>query len=159
MHCKLKRTIPRDSRAAPATGSKKCAARHAFSLVELMVVIVIIGLLAGIVAVKTRSYLDASKQNAAKVEIAKIVQALDTFYSMHNRYPTNEEGLEILTKKSQEFSDGLLSKTPQDPWKRPYQYINPGRNGGYEVLTLGADGREGGEGADADVSSEMLDKT
>jgi len=138
--------------------AKIIRARSAFSLVELMVVIVIIGLLAGIVAIKTRSYLDASKQNAAKAEISKIVQALDTFYSVKNHYPTNEEGLEILTFKSNDFSDGLLNKNPLDPWKRPYQYNNPGRKGSYEVLTLGADGREGGEGVNADLSSDSVEK-
>jgi general secretion pathway protein G len=128
-----------------------------FSLVEVMVVVVIIGILAGLVAVRTRSYLIASKQNAAKVEIAKITQALDTFYAAHDRYPANEEGLQVLTQKSTAFTDGLLNKVPLDPWKHAYQYNCPGRKSAYEVICLGADGREGGEGAERDISSEDLE--
>ena len=133
---------------------KKGKKRKAFSLMELMVVIVILGLLSGLVVLKTRTYLVSSKQNAARVEIAKICEALEVFYSVHDRYPTNEEGIDILVKPSEEFSDGLLSKLPLDPWKHPYQYNAPGRNGPYEVVCYGADGREGGEGADLDILDE-----
>jgi general secretion pathway protein G len=121
---------------------------------ELMVVLVIMSLLAGTVVVKTRSYLLLSKQNAAKVEIAKICQALETFYAVYDRYPTNDEGLQILATKSEKFPDGLLNKLPRDPWGNPYQYNNPGKHGAYEVICYGADGREGGEGADKDICNE-----
>ena len=119
-----------------------------------MVVLVILGLLSGIVVFKTRSYLVLSKQNAAKVEISKICQALETFYAAYDRYPTNEEGVAILAKPSEKFADGLLNKTPRDPWNNPYQYNNPGRNGPYEILCYGADAREGGDGPNLDISSE-----
>lgn len=128
-----------------------------FSLVELMVVMVIIGLLAGLVVFRTRSYLIASKQNAAKAEIARIVQALDTFYATADRYPTSDEGLEVLATPSAAMTDGILNKVPVDPWKHPYQYNSPGRNGPYEVICLGADGREGGEGADRDITNEDVE--
>jgi len=128
-----------------------------FTLVELMVVIVLIGLLAGVVTMQTRSYLLAGKKSVAKVEIAKICQALDTFYSAFDRYPTNEEGLEVLTQGSDTFDEGLLSKLPRDPWRNRYEYVQPGREAPYEVICYGADGREGGEGADADISSCDLD--
>lgn len=131
--------------------------RAAFSLVELMVVMVIIGLLASLVVLKTRSYLIASKQNAAKAEIARIVQALETFYANHDRYPSNDEGLDLLAQPSASMTDGILSKVPLDPWKNPYQYNSPGRQGPFEVICLGADGREGGEGPDADITSDDLD--
>jgi general secretion pathway protein G len=134
--------------------NKPCIRRRAFSLLELMVVLVILGLLAGIVVFKTRSYLVLSKQNAAKVEISKIGQALETFYAAYDRYPTNEEGVAILAKPSEKFADGLLNKVPRDPWNNPYQYNNPGRNGPYDILCYGADGREGGDGPNLDISSE-----
>lgn len=128
-----------------------------FSLVELLVVMVIIGMLASLVVFKTRSYLIASKQNAAKAEIAKMSQALETFYAAHDRYPSNDEGLEILVTGTEAFPDGLLNKVPTDPWKNAYQYNSPGRSGPFEVICLGTDGREGGEKAARDISSDDLD--
>ena len=131
--------------------------RRAFSLVELIVVMVIIGLLASLVAIRTRSYLIASKQNAAKAEIATIVRALESFYADQSRYPTNEEGIDVLTMPTQAFPDGFLSSVPSDPWKNAYEYVSPGTSGPYEVICLGGDGREGGEGGDIDISSEDLE--
>ena len=86
-----------------------------FTLVEVMVVIVLIGLLAGAVAMGTRSYLIAGKQAVAKLEISRICQALETFYSAYDRYPTNDEGLEILARPSDKFPAALLSAVPTDP--------------------------------------------
>jgi general secretion pathway protein G len=134
------------------------ARNSAFSLVELIVVMVIIGLLASLVAIRTRSYLISSKQNAARAEIATIVKALETFYADQSRYPTNEEGIAILAEPTASFPAGFLDKVPNDPWKNPYEYVSPGSNGPYEVLCLGGDGREGGEGADLDISSDDLDQ-
>lgn len=131
--------------------------RGGFTLVEVMVVIVIIGLMAGAVSMGVRSYLVAGKQSVAKMEIANVCQALDTFYSTFDRYPTNDEGINILTVPSDKFVDGLLSKKPRDPWGSSYQYNSPGRNGPYEVICYGADGREGGEGAERDLSSDELE--
>ncbi len=131
--------------------------RAAFSLVELIVVMVIIGMLAGLVAVRTRSYLIASKQNIAKAEIANMVKALESFYADQGRYPSNDEGLEILVDGTSSFPDGFLPKIAKDPWDRLYEYVSPGRESVYEVMCLGADGKEGGEGADRDISSESLD--
>jgi general secretion pathway protein G len=118
---------------------------------------VIIGLLASLVAIRTRSYLIASKQNAARAEIATIVKALETFYADQSRYPTNDEGLEILDDATSAFPDGFLTKIPEDPWDRPYEYVSPGSNGPYEIICLGADGREGGEGGDRDITSDDLE--
>lgn len=130
--------------------------RKAFSLVELMVVIVIIGLLAGTVTVSVRSYLIRSKKNVAKMEISKICEALETYYAQFDEYPRNDEGLEALIQKTDEFPDGLLTRVPKDPWGNPYQYNHPGRVRPYDVICFGAGGREGGEGAEADISSEDL---
>lgn len=128
-----------------------------FSLVELIVVMVIIGLLASLVAIRTRSYLIASRQNAARAEIATIVSALETFYADQSRYPTNDEGIEILDDATSSFPAGFLTKIPDDPWNHPYEYISPGSNGPYEIICLGADGHEGGEGGDRDITSDDLE--
>ena len=132
--------------------------RRAFSLVEIMVVLVIIGLLAGVVTINVRGYMIRANQNAAKAEISTIVEAINLFYVVHSRYPTNEEGLEVLVRDT-ERSDRVLDRNnlPLDPWGNPYQYNRPGRDGaGFEVFSLGADGREGGEGADRDIGSWEL---
>lgn len=131
--------------------------RTAFSLVELIVVMVIIGLLSSLVAVQTRSYLIASKQNAARAEIATIVSALESFYADQSRYPSNEEGLAALAAGTSSFPDGFLKKIPVDPWGNDYEYVSPAAAGPFEIVCLGGDGREGGEGGDADISSEALD--
>ncbi|MEM8912350.1 MAG: type II secretion system major pseudopilin GspG [Planctomycetota bacterium] len=135
----------------------RIVSRTAFSLVELIVVMVIIGLLSSLVAVQTRSYLVASKQNAARAEIATIVSALESFYADQSRYPSSDEGMEVLTSGTNRFPDGFLKKLPNDPWGNPYEYISPAPSGPFEIVSLGADGREGGQGGDADISSEALD--
>lgn len=132
------------------------ARRSGFTLVELMVVIVIIGLLAGVVTFSVRGYLITSKQNIAKMEISKVAQALETYYTIYDRYPSNEEGLTALAQPSEKFPDGILTKVPRDPWGSPYQYNCPGRNVAYEVISYGADHREGGESGDRDISSAEL---
>lgn len=134
-----------------------CDRRRGFSLVELIVVMVIIGMLAGLVAVRTRSYLVASKQNAVRAEISTIMGALESFYADQGRFPTTDEGLTILSKGTDSFPDGFINKVPKDPWKRGYEYVSPGQNGPYEILCLGEDGEEGGEGANRDISSEDLE--
>ena len=130
-----------------------------FSLVEIMIVVVIIGLLAGVVTVNVRGYLTSAKQNVARQDLARIRDALDRFWSEYDRYPTNEEGLALLSRPTEKLLEPLLSAEPRDPWDRPYQYTCPGPDGSpYEVSCLGADGREGGSGADADISSRDLRK-
>ncbi len=128
-----------------------------FTLLELMVVIVIIGILAGTVTVGVRSYLITSKQNVAKMEISKLAQAIESFYVGNDRYPTNEEGLEILTTTNDKFPEPLIGRLPNDPWGNPYDYLETGASPPFKVVAYGADGREGGEGADRDISSPELD--
>lgn len=141
------------NRLAATTPSSR---RVAFSLVELIVVMVILGMLAGLVAVRTRGYLISSKQNAARTEIANMVKAVETFYADQGRYPSTDEGLQILTEPTDTWPDGFLNKVPLDPWKHSYEYISPGASEPYEVICLGADGREGGEGENQDITSESL---
>ena len=127
--------------------------RQAFTLVELMVVIVIIGLLAGAVTASVRSYLVRGKQSVAAMEIAKICQALDTYYTVTDNYPSTDQGIAVLAEKSDEFPDGLLNKIPKDPWGNDYTYQIPGREAPYEVISYGADKQEGGDGANKDITS------
>jgi len=138
-------------------GSPRAAgrARRAFSLVEIMIVIVIFGLLAGVVTINVRHYLTKAKQNAARQGIATLVQALDSYWAVYNRYPTNEEGLSVLVKATDKMPEPLLKNEPIDPWGRPFVYNSPGPNGPYQVVCLGPDGREGGEGV---ITSDDLGK-
>jgi len=133
--------------------------RRGFSLIELMIVLVIIGLLAGAVTVNVRAYLLKARQNTARQEIATIMTALNTFYAEYGRYPTNEEGLGVLSRPTEKLPEPLLEGYPTDPWGRPYQYLSPGMAGPFEVVSYGGDGHEGGEGAEADVSSANLKGT
>ena len=129
-----------------------------FTLIEMMVVLVLIGLLAGVVTVSVRHYLVAGKQQAARAQVAAFNTAVVTFYGIEGRYPTNDEGLEILTRRTDRNPEPLLASrtVPNDPWGRPYVYNAPGAQEPFEILSYGADGREGGEGEDADVASYDL---
>ncbi len=117
-----------------------------FTLVELMVVIVIIGLLATVVIINVVPALDTASETRARADIEVIDQAVQRYYLDNRRYPTTEEGLVALQP--------YLRRISQDPWNRPYLYAAPGPNGRpYAITSLGADGRAGGSGTDADLSS------
>jgi general secretion pathway protein G len=128
--------------------SLRLCGRRGFSLVEIMIVI----------AINVRSYLIKAKQNVARQDIAIIDHALDSFWTVYDRFPTQEEGLAILAKPTEKFPEPLLKDVPIDPWGRAYVYVIPAANGTYDVICLGADGKEGGSGADADISSSTLRK-
>lgn len=121
-----------------------------FTLIEIMIVVTIIALLSAVIIVPnvTRS-LGRAKVQAAKLQIKNFQMPLLEYNSVHGAYPTTDEGLEGLTK------EGYLKKVPLDPWGRPYQYRYPGENdmNEYEIWSYGADGREGGEGFNADIKS------
>ena len=128
-----------------------------FTLIELLVVMVIIALLASLVAPKLFSKLGASKQKAAKAQIQMIETALDAFRLDVGRYPTTAEGLKVLWQDPGNIKgwDGPYLPKPvkADPWGNPYVYKSPGDNGKpYELKSLGADGKEGGTGENADIS-------
>ena len=152
-----KRAESQGSRGQRQRDRRSLLSDRGFTLVELMVVIVIIGLLAGAVTASVRSYLIRGKQSVAAMEIAKICQALDTFYTVTDQYPSSDLGIALLSEKTDTFPDGLLSKMPIDPWKRPYIYQIPGQDSAYEVTCYGADGQQGGEGANKDISSVGLE--
>ncbi len=131
--------------------------RRGFSLVELMVVIVIIGLLAGVATVAVRGYLIRGRQGAARMEIANIMQGLETYYAIHGRYPSLREGLAALKEPAEGFEAGIITTELVDPWGNPYEYSVPGPEGlPYLVVCYGADGREGGTGENADITSADL---
>lgn len=132
------------------------ASRHGFTLIEVMVVIVILGLLTTVVTVNVRRHLIQSKQNVARMEISKVCQALETFYTEADRYPTNQEGIEALAQPTGSTGEGILNFIPADPWGNPYEYVSPGKSSPYEVTSYGADRREGGTGADTDISSNDI---
>jgi general secretion pathway protein G len=121
-----------------------------------MVVVVIIGLLAGAVTVSVRSYMAAAKRNTAKMEIVNIANAIDMYYDLEKSgYPTQDQGLEVLLKPSNNMIEGYLkTKKLTDPWGYPYQYFIPGpENAPFEVVSFGADRKEGGSGEAQDISS------
>lgn len=128
-----------------ASASSRVSRTAGFSLIEVMTALVIVGLLAGLVGLNVRGYLTRAKRDAARADLATISQAVEAYYTIHNRYPSTQEGLEALTKPSDRMPEGLLNRLPVDPWGGPYQYLRPGREAPYEVFSLGADGREGGE--------------
>ena len=144
-----------------------CARRAGFTLVEILVVIAIISLLAGVVLLNIAPQIGMGSQAAAKAQIQVLSSACTTYRMAHGRYPTQAQGLEALVQKPtqepipENYPDGgYLSGrvVPPDPWKRPYVYLIPGRSGeNFEILSYGADGEPGGSGADADVSSSIPD--
>jgi general secretion pathway protein G len=132
-----------------------------FSLIEIMVVIVIMGLLLSYVAPKVFQNVEKAQQQKIQADFSSIKTALANYRLDNYVYPTSEQGLEALVTKPQVApeprgwrSEGYLDKVPQDPWQREYLYLSPGENGRpYEIYTLGADGVRGGTGQDADVSN------
>ena len=130
--------------------------RKGFTLVELLVVMVIVGLLAALVGPKLFPKLGKGKQSAAKAQIALLGQALDQMRLDTGRYPTTQEGLAALvTNPGMDNREGsyLTKGLPNDPWGRPYIYQCPGAHGEYDLYSFGRDGNQGGEGEDKDVTS------
>jgi general secretion pathway protein G len=134
-----------------------------FTLIELMVVLVILGVLAAMIAPKIMDRPDEARIVAARQDIATVIQALKMYRLDNIRYPTTEQGLQALVTKpaiapipDNWKSGGYLEKLPKDPWGHAYVYLNPGRHGDIDVISLGADGESGGEGKDADIGSWML---
>src|SRR5262245_15663611 len=131
--------------------------QRGITLIELLVVMVIIALFATIVGQRVIGYIPRANQSAAKTQLSELESSLDVFRLDVGRYPTQEEGLQALRIRpgTLEGWDGPYLKkdlTP-DPWKRPYVYRFPGQHGDYDLLSLGADGQEGGEGEATDIVS------
>ena len=129
-----------------------------FTLIELMVVLVIIGLLAALIVPNVLNRADDARVTAARTDISQLMQALKLYRLDNQRFPTTEQGLAALVKKPDNGPQPnnwkpYLDKLPNDPWGRPYQYINPGMQAEVDVMSFGADGQAGGEGKNADIGS------
>jgi general secretion pathway protein G len=135
-------------------------AQQGFTLLEIMVVVVIIGLLAATVVPRFIGNIDTATINRAKQDIRGIETALNLYRLDNFRYPSTTEGLAALVTNPGETSapnwKQQLPRLPVDPWNRPYQYAYPGQHGEFDVFSLGADGQEGGEGVNADIGNWEL---
>jgi len=135
----------------------------AFTLIELMVVIVILGILAAFVVPRITKRPEDARVTKAKIEISNLEQTFELYYLDNSSYPSTEQGLEALVKKPsagdepQNWREGgylAKSKIPKDPWGNDYVYVSPGaHNQDYDLYSLGKDGQEGGEGYDADITN------
>jgi len=134
--------------------------QRGFTLLEIMVVVVILGILAALVVPKIISRPDEARVIAAKQDIASLMQALKLYRLDNQRYPTTEQGLQALLAKPTGAPiplnwkpGGYIERLAKDPWGNPYQYLSPGVRGEIDVFSYGADGAPGGEGNDADIGS------
>jgi general secretion pathway protein G len=131
-----------------------------FTLIEILVVVVILGILAAIVVPKVMEHPGEARQVRAKQDIQAIATALNMYKLDNFTYPSTEQGLDALVSKPSGAPDapkwrkgGYLDKAPKDPWGRPYLYLHPGSHGDIDVFSYGADGKPGGDGEDADVGN------
>ena len=134
--------------------------QRGFTLIEIMVVVVIMGILAALVVPKLMGRTDDARIAAAKQDIATLMQALKLYRLDNQRYPTTEQGLQALMTKPTSGppangwkSGGYIDKLPKDPWQNPYQYLSPGIKGEIDIFSFGADGQPGGTGNDTDIGS------
>ncbi|MEI8574886.1 type II secretion system major pseudopilin GspG [Methylomonas sp. BW4-1] len=133
--------------------------RHGgFTLLELLVVLGIIAMLAGIVGPQVMKHMGASKTKAARVQIEDLAASLDMYKLDEGRYPTSQQGLAALVERpadAKRWNGPYLrkDKIPQDPWNQDYHYVFPGQHGKFDLFSYGADEKEGGEGEDQDINS------
>ena len=139
--------------------SKNYSSRiNGFTLIELMVVLVIIGVLAALIVPNVLDRADDARVTAARTDIANLQQALKLYKLDNQKLPTAEQGLNALIAKPASGPVPInwrpyLDRLPNDPWARPYLYVFPGIHGEFDILSLGADGQSGGEGRNADIAS------
>ena len=129
-----------------------------FTLIELLVVLVIIGVLGALIVPNLFSSLDDARATAARTDINTLMQSLKRYKLDNQQFPSSEQGLDALVRKPTVGSvppnwKPYLEKLPNDPWNRPYQYLNPGVKGEIDVFSFGADGQPGGEDKNADIGS------
>lgn len=146
------------SAPTPTRAAGQQPRQRGFTLIELMVVLVIIGVLAALIVPNVLDRADDARTTAAKTDVNNLAQSLKLYRLDNQRYPTSEQGLAALLTKPTTAPvppnwRPYLDKLPTDPWGRPYAYLNPGVHGEIDVLSLGADGQPGGEGKHADIGS------
>jgi general secretion pathway protein G len=144
----------------PRFDRRRRSGPRGFTLIEIMVVIVILGVLAALVVPRVLDRPDEARAVAARTDIASIMQALKLYRLDNQRFPTTEQGLNALVARPEQppaplnwKPGGYLEKLPRDPWSRPYQYLSPGLKGEVDVFSFGADGQPGGSGVDSDIGS------
>ena len=140
------------------SGSTTIAAIRGMTLIEILVVLTLIGIVMGIVGGNYLGQGEKAKQKAAKIEIEQIGQTLDLFRLEVGRYPTTQEGLQALITAPTGVSNWngpywKKNTLPKDPWTNEYKYASPGQHGAYDIWSYGADGKEGGEGVNKDITS------
>jgi len=143
---------------------KTYAKQKGFTLNEILVVIIILGILAGLIVPRLMEEPDKARVVKAKLQISELVTALKKFKLDNGFYPTTEQGLQALVEKPEVGPEpknypphGYLPKIPKDPWGNEYIYLCPGEHDDFDIISLGADGAEGGEGPDKDIGSWELD--
>ena len=140
------------------SGSSSIAGIRGMTLIEILVVLTLIGIVMGIVGGNYLGQGEKAKAKAAKIEIEQIGQTLDLFRLEVGRYPTTQEGLQALLTAPAgvpNWNGPYWKKNtlPKDPWTNEYKYASPGQHGAYDLWSYGADGKEGGEGSDKDITS------
>lgn len=141
-------------------GRSRLHGRAGFTLLEIMIVIVILGLLAALVVPKLIGRTEEAKRTQSLLQIKNIEQALQLFKLDNGFYPETQQGIEALVHAPEVGripknyrKEGYLDRVPKDPWGSPYVYLCPGAHGDYDIVSYGADGVPGGEGEDADITS------
>ncbi|MCP5420617.1 MAG: type II secretion system major pseudopilin GspG [Gammaproteobacteria bacterium] len=154
-----------DSQGKISMQSHSWRTARGFTLIEVMVVVVILGILAAVVVPRIMDRPDEARIVKAKQDIRALKSALDLYKLDNYTYPSTEQGLEALVQKPTILpepphwkSGGYLENLPKDPWGNPYQYLQPGQQGPVDIYSLGADGQTGGEGKDADIGTWNLDQ-
>lgn len=142
-------------------GLKIGARQTGFTLIEIMVVVVILGILAALIAPNVISRIDEAQITKVKQDLRAIESALKLYRLDNFRYPDSEQGLEALSTPPQDPNarwpeGGYLDRLPRDPWDRPYVYLYPGNQGEFDLYSLGRDGQQGGDGLDADIGNWEL---
>jgi general secretion pathway protein G len=145
---------------SPSKNKLQRVKQSGFTLIEIMVVVVIMGILAALIVPKLMGRTDDARIIAAKQDIATVMQGLKLYKLDNQRYPTTEQGLQSLMSKPTTGpaangwkTGGYLDKLPKDPWGNPYQFLSPGLKGEVDVFSLGADGQPGGTENDTDIGS------
>ncbi|MCH9827702.1 MAG: type II secretion system major pseudopilin GspG [Gammaproteobacteria bacterium] len=155
-----RRSVAGSNFCRPNTSHRRAQRQHGFTLIEIMVVVVILGILAAIVVPRIMSRPDDARIAKAKQDIRVIESALELYRLDNFYYPSTQQGLEALVQQpggeppaKNWKPGGYLKSMPKDPWDRPYQYLNPGSHGEYDIYSLGADGTPGGDGVNADLGN------